>query len=175
MKVTQSCLTLCDLMDYTVHGILQARILEWVAFPFSRGSSHPRDWTQVSHIAGRFFTSWAIREAHKLQTITVIERETVISNLQKLWFWSSSQPTQLLPSSSFLSMSPVHCLTVCYPEHVLLHTKPGVYQPVSLRQTREREVDGQGRLCRPVTQKEALCLEVNFTTLKFFCLKFIYF
>ena len=42
---------------YTVHGILQARILEWAAFPFSRGSSQPRDWTQVSHIAGRFFTS----------------------------------------------------------------------------------------------------------------------
>ena len=46
---------------YTVHGILQARILEWVAFCFSRGSSHPRDWTQVSHIAGGLFTSWATR------------------------------------------------------------------------------------------------------------------
>ena len=44
-------------------GILQARILEWIAFPFSRASSQPRDWTQVSCIAGRFFTSWAIREA----------------------------------------------------------------------------------------------------------------
>ena len=49
-------------MDYTVHGILQARILEWVAFPFSRGSSQPRDRTQVSCIAGGFFTSWAMRE-----------------------------------------------------------------------------------------------------------------
>ena len=57
VKVTQSCLTLCDLMDYTAHGILQARILEWVAFPFSRGSSQPRDRTQVSRIAGGFFTS----------------------------------------------------------------------------------------------------------------------
>ena len=47
----------CDPMDYTVHGILQARILEWVAFPFSRGSSQLRDQTQVSHIAGGFFTS----------------------------------------------------------------------------------------------------------------------
>ena len=46
------------------HGILQARILECVAFLFSRGSSQPRDWTQVSCIAGRFFTSWAKREAH---------------------------------------------------------------------------------------------------------------
>ena len=53
-------------MDYTVHGILHARILEWVAFPFSRGSSQPRDQTQVSCIAGRFFTSWAIREAQNL-------------------------------------------------------------------------------------------------------------
>ena len=48
---------------YTVHGLLQARILELVAFPFSRGSSQPRDQTQVSHIAGGFFTSWATREA----------------------------------------------------------------------------------------------------------------
>ena len=46
-------------MDYTAHAILQARILEWVAVPFSRGSSQPRDQTQVSHIAGIFFTSWA--------------------------------------------------------------------------------------------------------------------
>ena len=52
-------MSLCDLMDYTVHGILQARILGWVAFPFSRGSSQPEDQTQVSCIAGRFFTSWA--------------------------------------------------------------------------------------------------------------------
>ena len=57
----QSCLTLCDPMDctppgFSVHGILQARIREWVAILFSRGSSQPRDWTWVSHIAGRFFT-----------------------------------------------------------------------------------------------------------------------
>ena len=51
VKVARSCLMLCDPMDYTVHGILQARIL-WVAFPYSRGSSKPRDQTQVSCIAG---------------------------------------------------------------------------------------------------------------------------
>ena len=62
MKVAQLCLTLCDPMDYTVHGILQARILECVAFPFSRGSSQTRDRTQVSWIADRFFNSWATRE-----------------------------------------------------------------------------------------------------------------
>ena len=52
-------------MDHTAHGILQARILEWVAFPFSKGSSQPRDQNQVSCIAGRFFTSWAKREAQE--------------------------------------------------------------------------------------------------------------
>ena len=57
VKVTQSFPTLCDVMDYTVHGILQARILEWVAFPFSNGSSWPRNWTGVSYIEGRFFTT----------------------------------------------------------------------------------------------------------------------
>ena len=57
VKVAQSCLTLFNLMDYTVHGILQNRILEWVAFTFSRASSQPRDRSQVSCIAGRFFTS----------------------------------------------------------------------------------------------------------------------
>ena len=65
VKVAQLHLTLSDPMDYTVHGILQARILEWVAIPFSRGSSQPRDWTQLSHIAGEFFTSWAAREAQE--------------------------------------------------------------------------------------------------------------
>ena len=64
---TQSCLTLFDPMDgnlpgSSVHGILQARTLEWVAIPSSRGSSWPRDWTQVSCIAGRFFTNWDSRE-----------------------------------------------------------------------------------------------------------------
>ena len=62
VKVAHSCPTLGNPMDYTVRGILQARILEWVAFPFFRGSSQPRDWTQVSRIVGGFFTIWATRE-----------------------------------------------------------------------------------------------------------------
>ena len=62
--VAQSCPTLCDPVDYSlpgssIYGILQARILEWIAVPLSRASSWPRDWTQVSCIAGRFFTIWA--------------------------------------------------------------------------------------------------------------------
>ena len=60
-EVTQSCPTLCDAMDlslpgFSVNGIFQARILEWVAISFSRGSSQPRDQTRVSHIGGRRFT-----------------------------------------------------------------------------------------------------------------------
>ena len=63
-SVAQSCPTLCDPMNpstsgSSVYGILQARILEWVAIPFSRGSSQPRDRTLVSRITGRFFTVWA--------------------------------------------------------------------------------------------------------------------
>ena len=66
-EVAQPCLTLCGPMDCSppgssVHGIFQARILEWVAISFSRGSSQPRDRTQVSCIAGGFFTIWANRE-----------------------------------------------------------------------------------------------------------------
>ena len=56
VKVAQLCLTLWDPMDYSAHGILQARILESVAIPFSRGSSQPRDQTQISRIAGGFST-----------------------------------------------------------------------------------------------------------------------
>ena len=66
-EVAQSCPTLGDPMDYSlpgfsVYGILQARVLKWVAISFSRGSSHPRDWSRVSCIVGRCFTIWATRE-----------------------------------------------------------------------------------------------------------------
>ena len=69
-EVTQSCLTLCDPMDCSlqcspVHEIFQARVLEWVAISFSRGSSQPRDQTWVSRIVGRCFIIWATREVSK--------------------------------------------------------------------------------------------------------------
>ena len=69
-EVAQSCPTLCNPVDCSLpgsslHEILQARILEWVAISFSRGSSWCRDWTQVSGIAGRCFNLWATREAHE--------------------------------------------------------------------------------------------------------------
>ena len=70
VKVPQSCLTLCDPMDCSrpgssIHGILQARTLDWVAVPFSRGFSQPRNRTQVSFVAVRFFTISATREAQE--------------------------------------------------------------------------------------------------------------
>ena len=70
--VAQSCLTLCDPMDCSppgssIHGILQARILEWVAMPCSRRSYQPRDQTTVFCTAGRFFISWATRETRMHQ------------------------------------------------------------------------------------------------------------
>ena len=92
--VAQSCLTLADLMDCSppgssVHGILQARILEWVAMPSSRGSSQPRDQTQVSHIAGGFFTVWATRtpsesmtNAHSYLTVSI---ENDITGKYRQW------------------------------------------------------------------------------------------
>ena len=72
VKVTQLCPTLWDPIDYTVHGNLEAMILEWVAFLSSRGSSQPRDRTQVSHTAGGFFTSWATREAQEVVWVNSI-------------------------------------------------------------------------------------------------------
>ena len=85
-EVTQLCPTLCDPMDCSlpgssVRGILQARILEWVAISFSRRSSQARDRTRVSRIAGRCFTIWATREA-------VCEIHDVLSNCWVL-FWSN--------------------------------------------------------------------------------------
>ena len=76
MLVVQLCPTLCNPMDCSppgssVYGILQARILEWVAIFSSRGSSWPRDQTQVSCIAGKFLTIWVTREAEYKDVLTV--------------------------------------------------------------------------------------------------------
>ena len=87
VKVTQSCPTLCDPMDYTVQGILQARILEWVAFPFSKGSSQPRDWTWASYIAGRFYTSWTTREALTLSLFLDKTYAYQYFKVDLFWFW----------------------------------------------------------------------------------------
>ena len=74
----------------SIYGIFQARILEWVAISFSRGSSWPRDQTQVSHIAGRCFTLWATREAHlvhwKLNYLTMTNIWGNYVNSDRLYF-----------------------------------------------------------------------------------------
>ena len=84
-EVAQSCPTLCYPMDCSlpgssVHGIFQARVLEWVAIAFSRGSSSPRDWTRVSGIVGRRFTIWATRDWAN----STVSKANVISSSQSL-------------------------------------------------------------------------------------------
>ena len=84
--VAQLCQTICHPMDYSlpgfsVHGILQARILEWIAIPFSRGTSHLRDWTLVSCITGWFFTIWATGKSYCM---------VGIEQLKDFW-WSCCQ------------------------------------------------------------------------------------
>ena len=85
VRVTQSCLTLCDPMDYTVHGILQATILEWVAIPFSRGSSWPSNRTRVSCIAGGFFTRQVLPERCSIN-IYWMNEWIIFSLLVLYWF-----------------------------------------------------------------------------------------
>ena len=85
-KSLQSCPTLCNLMDYSllgssVHGILQARILEWVAIFSTRGSSWPRDQTQVSCTPGRLFTIWAFREFY----LEKVKAEGNINHKPSIW------------------------------------------------------------------------------------------
>ena len=93
-EVTQSCPTLCDLIDCSlpsssVHGILQARVLEWVAISFSRGSSQPRDRTWVSCIGGRHFNLYATRdmETSPPSQFPPLGGRVSISNTMSL-FWS---------------------------------------------------------------------------------------
>ena len=99
MYESESCSVVsnsCNPVDYTVHRILQARILEWVAIPFYMGSSQPRDQTQVSHTAGRFFTSWATREAHQkawlsqMQWLTHILMKFPVKYIPTLRAWISA-------------------------------------------------------------------------------------
>ena len=87
VKITQLCPTLYNPMDYTVPGILQAKILEWVAFSFSRGSFQPRDRTQVSHTAGRLVTSRITREAHNQwhSYLTALGQEGKILAIKQTW------------------------------------------------------------------------------------------
>ena len=92
MDYAQSCPTLwdpidCSLPGSSVHGILQARVLEWVAISFSRGSSRPRDRSRVSWIVGRRFTIWATREAYGYESWTIKNVEHQRIDAFELWCW----------------------------------------------------------------------------------------
>ena len=107
--VTQSCPTLsnpmaCSPPGSSIHGILQARTLEWVAISFSRRSSQPRDQTQDSHIAGRFFTSWAIRDAQECWSGYPVSSPGELPNNNVL-VWLCAMCAKSLQS----------CLTLCDP------------------------------------------------------------
>ena len=99
-EFAQSCLTLCDPMDCSppgssLHGILQARVLEWIAVSFSRGSSQPRDRTRVSLITGRRFNLWATREAQWLPNVGLLGNWTSLPLqcvLLALWKRLGTQP-----------------------------------------------------------------------------------
>ena len=84
-------------MDYAVHGILQARILEWVAIPFFRESSQPRDRTEVSCMAGRFFTSSTTREAQKLK----VKVAKLCLTLETQWAVACQAPPAALSGLEF--------------------------------------------------------------------------
>ena len=103
-EVTQSCLTLCNPMDCslqgsTVHGISYARILEWVAISFSRKSSQPRDWTQVSQVTGSHFTIRGTREAI-IPSLSASKRLSDSHSVAKeVWLLGEHMHTKLLPSN----------------------------------------------------------------------------
>ena len=130
MKVPQSYPTLCKPMFYTVHGILQARELEWVAIPFSRGSSQTKDRTQVSHIAGKFSTSEPPGKPKKtgvgslslLQWI-VPTQESNRGLLHSGRFFTSWTTKRSLEYSVQFSSVAQSCPTLCDP-HGLQHTRP---------------------------------------------------
>ena len=103
----------CSPPGSSVHGILQARILEWVVIPFSRGSSWPRDWTLVSCIAGRVFTIWAAREAQHMLKCRIIKKKEYLC-IYKL---CCTPETNITLEISYIVCVLVaqSCLTLCDP------------------------------------------------------------
>ena len=143
MLSSQSCPSLCHLMDCSlpgssVHGILQARILEWIVMPFSRGSSQPRDRTQVSHITGGFFTVWATREEQEYWS-----GFSSVQSLSCVWFfvtpWTAAHQASLsitnsgsLPKfMSIESVMPSNHLILCHPLLLLPSIFPSIREWVS--------------------------------------------
>ena len=116
-------------MDSTIHGILQARTLEWVAYPFSRASSQPRDWTGVSCIAGGFFTNWTINKQNRpwtqhpppALTSFLSLTDTVKLALRVVCLHISTSSPQIW-SQSILSASDVSCpMKPLLPQCVVKH------------------------------------------------------
>ena len=91
-------------MDYTVHEIFQARTLEWVTFPFSRGSSWPKNWNGVSCIAGRFFANWAIRKALLSGKELTKETERLLLKQMGNPEWHRSQEKKALPQGEIIHL-----------------------------------------------------------------------
>ena len=107
-SVAQTCPTLCNLVAFSlpgssVHGILQARILEWAAFSFSRGSYWLSDWTQVSCITGRFFTIWDTRAGYFVNLLTVV----LVFFFFFFWYYISRRGLEMLqPNAAIGDSSP---------------------------------------------------------------------
>ena len=139
-EVTQSCLTVCDPMDCSPpgssdHGILPARILEWVAMSFSRGSSQPRDRTQVSRIEGRCFNLWTTREVglHRTIQLQFLQHYWSGHRFGLPWYWMISLRNEqrsvccsMLGSkccfSTCIQISQEACKVVWYSRLFLAHT-----------------------------------------------------
>ena len=139
VEVAQSCPTLCDPVDcslpgFSVHAILQARILEWVTISFSRGSSQPRDWTWVPHIGGRCFNLWATREDNISISLSkeshttfsqrkgVLEKKNQALNLVKTEneLWGTSEKSLTLTPffplwfMIYCIMNEIHCASLIF-------------------------------------------------------------
>ena len=128
LRVAQSCLTLYDPLDYSlplssVHGILQARILEWIAISFSRGSSQPRNQTWVSCTAGSFFTIWVTGEAGFKVEVSIPSRRPGASEFSELMVktlscWTYLRPPEILwefiPLTSPQGLGCVASLVRCF-------------------------------------------------------------
>ena len=123
MKVILSCPTLCNPMDYRVHEILQARILEWVSITFSRGSSQPRDGTQFSCIAGGFLTSWVKRKAQEYWSGSV--QFSSVQSLSLVWLsatpWTAARQASLSITNAQSPPKPMSIERVMPSNHLSLY------------------------------------------------------
>ena len=106
----------CNLPGSSIHGIFQAKILEWVAISFSRRSSQPRDWTHISLLVGRHFTIWATKEVsqHKFHLKTRLEltiERSYQTHSHNMYFKITRLVRRFLLKRRNMSLSNIHC---CY-------------------------------------------------------------